>query len=80
MKWNEPYRFVERYVIGNDIPLDNVIQLTKKYRKGKNELKVFYNGLSAMNGREYEELDNRTIRFLVDLQPGDEIEIEFIKG
>lgn len=87
MRWNEPYRYVEQYVIGGSslvsttpIPTgQRTIHLNTRYLVGLGDIKVYYNGVSAVKGREYEEVDPYTIYFNFDLIEGDIIEVEHLK-
>ena len=76
MQWNEPYREVDEYKIGTST---RIVNLDRKYTPGLGQIKVYYNGISAINGREYEELNSTTLLFTFDLQSGDTVEVEYLK-
>ena len=71
MGWNEPYNYQEVHKISNDG--QRVINLTRKYRPGTNDLLVFYNGTLARKDVDYVEVNQYTVLFNEDLLKDDTV-------
>lgn len=68
--WNEPEVVAEAFSINS---AKSVMNLSNPYRVGSGELTVFYNGLIAVLGIDYNEVNPYTIQFQYACQPGDTV-------
>ncbi len=69
MSWNEPYNYQEVHKINTNG--QRIINLTRRYRPGTNDLLVFYNGTLARKDVDYNEMNQYTIKFNEDLLEND---------
>lgn len=70
MSWNEPYK------ISNSVDImgvQRVVTTPSRYMPGQGDLTVYYNGLYAIQGKDYVELTPYSIEFLYDVEEGDTV-------
>lgn len=76
MQWNEPYVHVETVDI---MSVRRSITLPKRYMPGQGDLIVFYNGVYAIKGKDYDEISPFSVEFKYDLEPEDTVVFHYQK-
>jgi hypothetical protein len=75
-EWKEPYVAVEPITITSKT---RVVNLPRRYHPGQGDLVIYYNGMYAVPGYDYNELTPFSIEFTYDLEPLDTVVAHYQK-
>lgn len=68
MQWNEPYVHTEAIHVSS---VQRVVTTPRRFHPGMGDLIVYYNGIYAIKGDDYEEISPYSIEFNYNLEVGD---------